>query len=216
MRGVLLEHGIALAQGDAALSHGVPRVLEDTHTRIPDLLHELIAELLAEWEHLGERIERLNGTLHSQARQDPTARRLMTVRGYGAVIATALVAKQSEPERFPNARQFAAYFGTVPDQKSSGEKTRLGKMSKRGDGYLRSMVIEGAHAVLRHVAPDSQQPDDRRLLRWMQRHGRKGAAIRLANRNLRIAWVLLQNDQVYRRQPNPQQANASEERAMHH
>lgn len=72
-------------------------------------------------------------------------------------------------------------------------------MTKRGDVYLRSLMIQGAHAVLQQLRPDSQQPDDRRLLRWMSRLGRKEAAIRLANRNLRIVWVLLQNDQTYRR-----------------
>ena len=77
-------------------------------------------------------------------------------------------------------------------------------MSKRGDGYVRSLMIEGAHAVLRHLSPQSQHSDDRRLLRWIQRHGRKGAAIRLANRNLRIVWVLLQSEQTYCREPGTQ------------
>ena len=74
-------------------------------------------------------------------------------------------------------------------------------MSKHGDAYLRSLTIQGAHAVLKQIQPDSEQPDDQRLLRWMSRLGRKEAAVRLANRNLRILWVLLQNDQTYRRQP---------------
>ena len=74
-------------------------------------------------------------------------------------------------------------------------------MCKRGDAYLRSLAIQGAHAVLRQVRPDSEHPDDQRLQRWLSRHGQKGAAVRLANRNLRIVWVLLQNDQTYRRQP---------------
>ena len=134
----------------------------------------------------------------------------MTVRGVGPIIATALLAKQTEPERFANARLYAAYFGMVPDQHSSGEKIRLGKMSKRGDGYLRSLMIQGAHAVLQQLRPDSQQPDDRRLLGWLSRLGRKEAAVRLANRNLRIAWVLLQNEQTYQRQPvNDRQAEMS-------
>jgi transposase len=98
----------------------------------------------------------------------------------------------------------------VPSQHSSGEKTRLGKMSKHGDAYLRSLTIQGAHAVLRQLRPDSQQPDDQRLQRWINRLGRKEAAVRLANRNLRILWVLLQNDQTYRRQPgNGQEATMS-------
>ena len=92
----------------------------------------------------------------------------------------------------------------------AAEKTRLGKMSKHGDAYLRSLTIQGAHAVLRQLRPDSQQPDDQRLQRWINRLGRKEAAVRLANRNLRILWVLLQNDQTYRRQPgNGQEATMS-------
>ncbi|PHX44634.1 transposase, partial [Pseudomonas sp. NZIPFR-PS5] len=182
-------------------SRNVPRILEDATQPLPDMLRELIDELLGEWSQLGERIDVLTGRLEAAARQDETAKRLMTVRGIGPVIATALLAKQTEPERFANARMFAAYFGTVPEQNSSGQKTRLGKICKRGDGYIRSLSIQGAHAVLRQVRPDSEHPDDRRLRRWLSRHGQKGAAVRLANRNLRIVWVLLQNDQTYRRQP---------------
>ncbi|NVZ67205.1 IS110 family transposase, partial [Pseudomonas gingeri] len=142
----------------------------------------------------------LTGRLEAAASADKTAKRLMTVRGIGPIIATALLAKQTQPERFADARQFAAYFGMVPDQHSSGEKVRMGKMSKRGDRYVSSLMIQGAHAVLRQMRPDSEQPDDRRLQRWVSRLGRKEAAVRLANRNLRIVWVLLQNEQTYRRQ----------------
>lgn len=210
MRGLLLEHGVALAQGDAAISHVIPMVLEDATQPLPEILRELIDELLGEWRQLGERINVLSGRLEAAANADKTAKRLMTVRGVGPIIATALLAKQTEPERFANARLYAAYFGMVPDQHSSGEKIRLGKMSKRGDGYLRSLMIQGAHAVLQQLRPDSQQPDDRRLLGWLSRLGRKEAAVRLANRNLRIAWVLLQNEQTYQRQPvNDRQAEMS-------
>ncbi|MFA5630255.1 MAG: transposase, partial [Porticoccaceae bacterium] len=91
--------------------------------------------------------------------------------------------------------------GLVPNQHSSGDKIRLGKMTKRGDGYLRSLMIQGAHSVLKQLRPDSPHTDDRRLLAWLNRLGRKDAAVRLANRNLRILWVLLQNEQTYQRQP---------------
>ena len=201
MRGLLLEHGVALAQGEMAISQLVPRILEDVTQPLPDLLRELIAELLGEWSQLGERINVLTGRLETAAKESEIARRLMTVRGVGPIIATALLAKQTEPERFANARQFAAYFGLVPNQHSSGDKIRLGKMCKHGDAYLRSLTIQGAHAVLRQIRSDSQQPDDQRLQRWISRLGRKEAAVRLANRNLRILWVLLQNDQTYHRRP---------------
>jgi transposase len=210
VRGLLLEHGIALAQGDIAISQTLPRILEDATQPLPDMLRELIDELLGEWRQLGERVNVLTGRLEAAANEDKTAKRLMTVRGIGPIIATALLAKQTEPERFANARQFAAYFGMVPDQHSSGEKVRLGRMAKRGDRYISSLMIQGAHAVLRQIRADSEQPDDRRLQRWLSRLGRKEAAVRLANRNLRIVWVLLQNEQTYRRQPaNGQEATVS-------
>jgi transposase len=199
MRGLLLEHGVALAQGDAAINFKIPLVLEDPSQPLPDMLRELIDEQLGEWRQLGERVNVLTARLEAAANEDKTAKRLMTVRGIGPISATALLAKQTEPERFANARQFAAYFGMVPDQNSSGEKIRLSRMSKRGDGYIRSLMIQGAHAVLRQLRPDSEQPDDRRLLNWLSRVGRKETAVRLANRNLRIVWALLQNDQTYRR-----------------
>lgn len=208
MRGLLLEHSVALAQGDVAISQKIPRVLEDPSVPLPQILRELIDELLGEWRHLGERINVLTGRLEAAANNDSTAKRLMTVRGVGPIIATALLAKNTQPERFANARYFAAYFGMVPDQGSSGETIRLGRMTKRGDGYVRSLMVRGAHAVLKQLRPDSQQPDDRRLLHWMSRLGRKEAAVRLANRNLRILWVLLQNDQTYRRQPAESQEAA--------
>lgn len=201
MRGLLLEHGVAIALGDAAISRVIPRVLEDATQPLPDMLRELLDEMLGEWRYLGERIETMTTRLETAAKKDEMAKRLMTVRGVGPIIATALLAKQTEPERFPNARMFAAYFGLVPDQHSSGQKIRLGKMSKRGDGYLRSLLIQGAHAVLQRLKPDSQQPDDRRLLGWLSRVGRKAAAVRLANRNLRILWVLLQCKETYNCDP---------------
>lgn len=205
IRGLLMEQGITLAQGDLPIRQGVPLILEDASVPLPDMLRELLDELLTDWEYHNQRIEQLDARLKTIAQEDAVAQRLMTIRGFGPITSTALIAKETHPERFANARQFAAYFGLVPDQHSSGEKNRLGKMSKRGDGYIRSIVIQGAHAVLRQVHPDSEHPDDRRLLRWKSRLGSKEAAVRLANRNLRIAWVLLQSKQVYQRKPNKNQ-----------
>lgn len=202
IRGLLLEHGVSMPQGDAAISKQVPRALEDASLPLPDLLRELLDELLNDWMSLAERITRLSKRLEATAQVDEVAQRLITIRGVGPIIATAIVAKQTEPSRFATGRMYAAFFGIVPDQHSSGNKIRLGKMSKRGDGYIRSLMIQGAHAVLSQLRPDSDQPDDRRLLRWLTRLGRKEAAIRLANRNLRIIWALLQNDQVYQRKLN--------------
>ena len=198
IRGLLLEQGIALPKGDIGMVR-VGAIVEDATQPVPDRIRGLIDDLLTEWEYKGKQIGALDAPMTQAAKADPVARRLLTVRGVGPVCASALLAKQTQPERFANARHYAAYFGLVPDQHSTGGKTRLGKMSKRGDGYLRSLFIQGAHAVLRQLDKNSSHPDDRRLQRWDSRLGRKDAAVRLANRNLRIAWVLLQSDAVYRR-----------------
>lgn len=200
LRGLLMEHGIAVSKSNAALSLWVGRIQTDTSYPIPPMLRELIAYLWAEWGHLAQRRERIDKQLEQTAKSDELARRLMTIRGFGPIMVTALIAKQSQPERFPNARQFAAYFGLVPDQHSSGSKVRLGRMTRRGDAYIRSLAVTGAQSVLHHVKADATETDDKRLQRWCRQHGKKGAAIRLANRNLRIAWVVMTTQSEYRRQ----------------
>lgn len=200
VRGLLLEHGIAVAKSNASLALWVGKIQQDTSYPVPALLRELIADLWAEWEHLAQRRERLDRQLEQAAKNDAVARRLMTIRGFGPIMATALLAKQTQPERFPNARQFAAYFGLVPDQHSSGSRVRLGRMTRRGDAYIRSLAVTGAQSVLHRVKADSSEPDDKRLQRWCRQHGKKAAAIRLANRNLRIAWVLMTTQAEYSHQ----------------
>jgi transposase len=195
IRGFLLEHGIAVSKGDAALSRKLDAVLEDATVPLPDRLRELIADSWAEHQRLCERLASLDGELSRIAATDPIAKRLMTVPGIGPVTSSALACKGVEVERFANARRFAAYFGMVPNQHSSGAKVRLGRMSCRGDAYIRTLAIEGAQAVIRHVTADT--PASARLWRWKQRHGSKGAAVRLANRNLRIVWALLRHERDY-------------------
>lgn len=199
IRGLLLEHGVVIAKGDLALSRRLSGLLADASVPLPDRLRDLVAELWGEWEAVGARIVRQAAQLEELARADPLARRLMTIPGVGPITASALICKDLTMERFASARQFAAYFGVVPDQRSSGNRVRLGRMSRRGDGYLRSLTIQGAHAVLQQLRPDAHDPASERLRRWQQRHGRAGAAVRLANRNLRIVWSLLRHDTSYRR-----------------
>jgi len=194
MRGLLLEHGVAMARGDAALCACLSGALADASVPLPMCLREILAELWAEWETLGKRLARLSGQIEQTVVHEPLAQRLMTIPGIGPITGSAMACKELPIERFASARQFAASFGIVPDQHSSGESIRLGKMCKRGDRYIRSLLIEGAHAVLRRVQPEAQ---GNRLQRWVLRHGRRGAAVRLANRNARIAWALLRRQTTY-------------------
>lgn len=199
IRGLLTEHGVVFARGEVALAGRLPLVLEDASLPIPFRLRDLIAELWAEWEQLGARIDVLDGELQREANGDEQTRCLMTIPGVGPLTATALACKDLDPKRFADARQFAAYFGVVPDQASSGQRIRLMGMSKRGDGYVRSLLINGAHAVLRQVdRAGGSSSHAVRLRRWKEKHGSKAAAVRLANRNLRIVYALLKHGGRYR------------------
>lgn len=199
IRGLLMEHGVVMAKGPAALRARVDRILEDATIPLPDLLRELMAELWAEYRTLSDRIDAVTDQIERAVTEDATARRLMTIPGFGPVTASALVCKEAAIDRFPNGRDFAAYFGAIPKQHSSGNKVRLGKMTRAGDAYIRTLVIQGAHSVLQRVRSDAEDRDSQRLIRWKRRHGTNGAAVRLANRNLRIAWAVLKRETVYQR-----------------
>lgn len=197
VRGLLLEHGVVMAQGNAALTRTVDRVLEDATVPLPDRLRALVAELMGEWVGQRDRLRRLDQELDVLSRHDPLAKRLLEVRGVGKITATAMACKGINADCFANGRQFAAYLGVVPTQHSSGPKVRLGHMSRRGDVYLRSNLIEGAHAVIRQIPSDASDPYSRRIQRWVRRCGTKGAAVRLANHNLRVIWILLKHPQTH-------------------
>ena len=213
VRGVLLEQGVVMARGDAALVRTVSRTLEDATLPIPDRLRALVAELMGEWQGHRQRIAVLDGELATLSRTDPVAAHLQQARGIGPIVSTAMACKGIQPERFANCRQFAAYFGITPSQHSSGNKLRLGAMSRRGDSYLRSALIQGAHAVIQQIKTDATDPYSRRIQRWVRRCGTKGAAVRLANHNLRVVWMLLKHPEMPFRS-NPANPEARED-AMH-
>ncbi|MGH8190445.1 MAG: IS110 family transposase, partial [Rhodanobacteraceae bacterium] len=169
VRGLLLEHAVVIAQGDAALVRTTDRALEDATLPIPDRLRALVAELMGERKGYQERLAVLDGELATLSRTDPVARHLREVRGIGPITSTALACKGIHPDQFADSRQFAAYFGITPSQHSSGPKIRLGHMSRRGDTYLRSILIEGAHSVIRQIRSDASDPYSRRIQRWVKR-----------------------------------------------
>lgn len=202
-RGVLLEQGIVIPQSVAAWRRKVASVLEDATVPIPDRLRDLVATLMSEWEWHREQVDKLDAELEQLSRTDPVAKHLRQASGIGKIISTAMACKGINPDRFANSRQFAAYFGITPNQHSSGAKIRLGKMSRRGDSYLRSAMLEGALGVINNTRSDAVDPYSRRIQRWVKRCGRKGAAVRLANHNLRVVWVLLKHpDTPFHRNPH--------------
>jgi len=197
LRAMLLEYGLVTGRGDAALKKLVDKVLRG-ECPVPATLITLVEESMVEWHRLDERIETITARLILLAREDETARRLCTIPGIGPVIATAVVGKGIEPARFKNSRLCSAYLGVIPEQFGTGGHVHLGKMSRRGDAYLRSLFLQGAHSVVRHLRPEATDALSCRIRRWQDRHGEKGAAVRVVNHTIRVVWAMLSQGTHYR------------------
>jgi transposase len=200
LRGLLLEFGVELAKGNAALRQALPRVVEDADNAVPLRLRTLLCERFAAWQGLGETLGQYDRELEQLAKADARCRRLMTVPGIGPLSATGLVAAVSDVSVFAQARGLAAWLGLVPKHVGTGGKVRLLGISKRGDKYLRMLFIHGARSALRAAA----QKTDRRS-RWVralaQRRGVNRATVALANKNARTAWAILRYGTEYRAGP---------------
>jgi len=197
IRGLLGEFGVVAPQGRERLQRELPVILEVADNGLPTMLRAVMAELSGRLGELNTRIAHYDALIETLAHAMPPARRLMTMAGIGPITATALVASVGDAKAFASGRQFAAWLGLTPRQYSSGGKSRLGGISKRGDGYLRRMLVHGARSVLR-VAKDKTD----RLGRWAeairQRRGENVAAVALAAKHARIVWALLVKGEAYR------------------
>ena len=201
IRGVLAEYGIVLPQGVKVLTRRLPELLEDAENALPMLVRHLLAELKAEHDQLQERIGRCEQQLKAWHETNSLSQRLATIPGIGILTATALSASVGEGQDFKNGRQLAAYLGLVPRQSSTGGKDRLLGISKRGDGYLRKLLIHGARAVIHHIRrrlKAGQAGGNPWVEQLLQRCHVNEAAVALANKMARIAWVLLSRNETYR------------------
>jgi transposase len=193
MRGILFEQGIALAQGVRTLKtfvsdllHGEPK--ETVSKACRETVADLSAELLEIEEHIAEDDRRLA----RHVKQDERCQRLQSVPGIGPITASALVVAVSDPLVFKNGRHFAAWLGLVPRHSGTGgaDKNRVGRISKRGDMYLRRLLVSGAQAVLR-TADKREDRYGARAKALKERVGWNKAAVAVANRNARMAWALM-------------------------
>jgi transposase len=197
IRGLLAEYGIVVPQGIARLRRVLPSVLDDAANGLPGLARETIAELQERLWDLDARIAAYDRRIAQLARQHEAAQRLMQLEGVGAATATAMVAAMGDGKAFKNGRQFAAWLGRVPQQYSSGGKARLGHISKRGNVYLRTLLIHGARSVLQ-LAGQRTDAKSRWAERLRQRRGNNIAAVALAAKHARIIWARLARGQEYR------------------
>jgi len=194
-RGLAAERGFIARQGVSGFKRALPLWCESP--QMSDVLRELLLDLRERLDQLEERIHRLDVQLQRIANTDDRAKRLRAIEGIGPITASALVAALGDPASFKNGRHVSAWLGLVPRQDSSGGKPRLLGLSKRGDRYLRTLLIHGARTVIQHCATKTDARS-----RWLQdlkaRAGVNKAACALANKNARIAWALLARGQSYR------------------
>ena len=195
-RSFLLEYGIVITKGIGHLRRRLPEVLEEADNGLSGSMREMLAELGEEIRRFDERVERFNARIREVSLKTPAYRRLESIPGIGPQISTALVAAVGDGSDFRNGRELAAWVGVVPRQHSTGGRTVLPGISKRGDRYLRSLLIHGARAALR-TAPRRADRSSRWALEAQQRRGTNVATVVLANKILRTALVLLTQEVDY-------------------
>lgn len=202
VRGVLREYGIALPAGVSRLAPGVLAALEDGDNELPMPLRATLADLLERIGSLQQGMDAIQARLASEAEQDVAVQRYQTVPGVGLLTATALRAGAGELSRFRSGRHLAAWLGLVPREHSSGNQRRLGAITKRGDAYLRTLLIHGGRAVLRSAAMRRRaghelEPLQAWALEVQQRQGHNKAAVAVANKLARRLWAIDHHDQAY-------------------
>jgi len=199
LRAILLERGVIFPVGRRKLELGVEGFLAEGDDTLSPRMSRLIAELRAEWKELDTKIEALNGEFVEMARRDARMRRLTSIPGVGVLNATALVAAIGDGSGFAKARDLGAWLGLVPRQHTTGGKPRLLGISKRGNTYLRTLLIHGARAAL-----PSLSQSDTPLGRWLRAMIDRGAhrnavVVALANKLARIAWAALRKEVTFER-----------------
>ena len=197
IRGFLNEYGIVVAQGKEKLLAAMPDLLEDAENGLTPSSRALYQELYEQWRQANDAIDRIEKGLKNQANTNEAAQRLMKVRGVAVKISTATIAHAGNGHGYKSGRHFSANLGLVPKEHSSGGKQKLGGITKRGNHYLRRLLIQGAWSVVRNA-----DKNDDRMSRWarqlVERRGKHKAVVAVANKMARIMWSMLYHQTEYR------------------
>jgi transposase len=198
LRGLLRELGLIIPVG---AHHVIPHTwafLEDADSEVPDAIRPFFAAVCEEIRAIEERVRQVERQLDAMAQQIPAVERLRSTPGIGLLTSTALVGFVGSIQRFPSSRHFASYLGLTPREHSSGGKRHLGRISKQGDAYLRTLLVHGARSVLTAAATKSQNDQLRTwALKQREAHGYRKAAVALANKLARIAWAVWKSDRDF-------------------
>jgi transposase len=196
IRGLLGEYGIVMPEGISNVFSQMPSILEDAENHLSSLIREVLKEQFEELQHIDERFESITKKIEDLAASHPLCLRLMTLEGIGPLTATALYAAVGNGRQFRKGRHMSAWLGVVPKQYSTGGRSRLGRISKHGNSYIRSLMVGGARAVVQYA-----NKKETRLSKWIctikEKKGYNVAVIALVNKNLRVAWALLTKGEDY-------------------
>jgi transposase len=202
LRAFLLERGLVFAKSPAKLSKCIPEILENADEKITPRMRNLLALLWEEWKDLDQQLDDLNQEVERIASSDPACMRLRQIPGIGPLVATAIVAAIGNGAAFRKGRDFAAWTGLVPKQYSTGGRAKLAGISKRGNCYLRKILIHGARSVVLRSKRDRIAMGE-----WMNtleaRASRNVLIVAMANKLARIAWAVLSSGQDYRAVQEP-------------
>lgn len=196
IRGLLGEFGLIVPQGIGYIATRVPELIEDASNELPGSFRVLVQRLLDHLKELDRQVDELEIQIRSWHRNSDLSCKLAHVPGIGPITASALLASIGDAKNCDNARQVAAWLGLVPKQHSSGGKQNLQGISKRGDTYLRTLLIHGARSVIYQAG---QRPESCSWINGLvNRRNKNVAAVALANKNARIVWALLAHDREFR------------------
>ena len=197
LRGLLNEYGFAIRPGDKALKAQLPEILEDAENDLTSGIRQLIDTIREEWQEMEVRLVQIDKLMAGKVTTDEDCQRLVKIKGVSTITATAIKAFAGDGKHFKNGRHFSSNLGLVPKEHSSGGKQQIGGITKRGNQYIRRLLIQGAWSVLRYA----KQSDDR-LSKWaekvVQRRGKHKAVVAIANKLARIIWSMLVNKTEYK------------------
>lgn len=197
LRGLLSEFGLIIPKGKGNLNTRVPAILEDADNELPPLARKMISDIWHRIRETHEQILEYDRELKKLSRNNLQAKRLTTIPGVGDQTATAVIASMPSPHQFKNSRQFAAWVGLVPRQYSTGGVVKLGRITKRGDQYLRTCLVHGARAVIARLG-EKQDRVSCWIRALIQRRGYLRAVVALAARNARTIWTLMVKQENYK------------------
>ena len=196
IRGLLAEYGIVVAKSIASLRRRLPEILDEEVNELTVSGKEIFQELYDELCSLTERIDKYEQKVKNLSKHDERCKILETIPGIGKLTSTAFVAAVGNAEVFDKGRQLSAWLGLVPKEHSSGGKTRLLGISKRGDRYLRSLFVHGGRSVVKTVKGKTDR-HSLRIQKLIERCGVNKTVVAISNRNVRIAWALLKNNTIF-------------------